>query len=115
MTERELDRRAAHRLAIIHHAQELTGNVAKTCRYYAISRQVYYKWLRRSEAEGLWDPPGWKHPIYCAEGQAAAGHGRFDEGSTILLRSRIDGRHAFLPRDVALDEDRQPIVRVAAK
>ena len=34
MTERELDRHAAHRLAIIRHAQELTGNVAKTCRYY---------------------------------------------------------------------------------
>jgi transposase InsO family protein/transposase-like protein len=53
MTERELDRRAAHRLAIIRHAQELTGNVAKTCRYYGISRQVYYKWLRRYEEGGL--------------------------------------------------------------
>jgi transposase InsO family protein len=53
MTERELDRHAAHRLAIIRHAQELTGNVAKTCRYYGISRQVYYKWLRRYEEGGL--------------------------------------------------------------
>jgi len=53
MTERELDRHAAHRLAIIRHAQELTGNVAKTCRYYGISRQVYYKWLRRYEDGGL--------------------------------------------------------------
>ena len=53
MTERELDRRAAHRLAIIRHAQELTGNVAKTCRYYGISRQAYYKWLRRYEDGGL--------------------------------------------------------------
>jgi transposase InsO family protein len=53
MTERELDRRAAHRLAIIRHAQELTGNVSKTCRYYGISRQVYYKWLRRFEDGGL--------------------------------------------------------------
>jgi len=61
MTERELDRRAAHRLAIIRHAQELTGNVAKTCRYYGISRQVYYKWLRRYEEGGLdarWTRPG---------------------------------------------------------
>jgi len=53
MTERELDRRAAHRLAIIRHAQELTGNVSKTCRYYGISRQVYYKWLRRYEEGGV--------------------------------------------------------------
>jgi transposase-like protein len=53
MTERELSRHAAHRLAIIRHAQELTGNVSKTCRYYGISRQVYYKWLRRYEDGGL--------------------------------------------------------------
>jgi len=53
MTERERDRHAAHRLAIIRHAQELTGNVSKTCRYCGISRQVYYKWLRRYEEGGL--------------------------------------------------------------
>jgi transposase InsO family protein len=53
MTERERERHAAHRLAIIRHAQELTGNVSKTCRYYGISRQVYYKWLRRYEEGGI--------------------------------------------------------------
>ncbi len=53
MTERERERHAAHRLAIIRHAQELTGNVSKTCRYYGISRQVYYKWLRRYEEGGV--------------------------------------------------------------
>ncbi len=53
MTERELDRRATHRLAIIRHAQEVTDNVSKTCRYYGISRQAYYKWLRRYEEGGL--------------------------------------------------------------
>ena len=31
MTERERDRNAARRLAIIRHAQEVTGNVSKTC------------------------------------------------------------------------------------
>ena len=30
MTDRELDRRAAHRLPVIRHAQEVTGNVIKT-------------------------------------------------------------------------------------
>jgi len=50
MTERELSRNAARRLAIIRHAQEVTGNVAKTCRYYGITRQADYKWLRRYES-----------------------------------------------------------------
>jgi len=53
MTERERDRKAARRLAIIRHAQEVTGNVAKTCRYYGITRQSYYTWLRRYEEGGL--------------------------------------------------------------
>jgi transposase-like protein len=52
MTKRELDRSAARRLAIIRHAQEVTGNVALTCRYYGISRQVFYRWYRRYQAEG---------------------------------------------------------------
>lgn len=53
MTERERERRARHRLAIIRHAQEVTNNVAKTCRYYGITRTAYYKWLRRYEAGGF--------------------------------------------------------------
>ena len=52
MTERELARGAAHRLAIIRHAQEVSGSVAKTCRYYGISRNAYYKWFRRYEEFG---------------------------------------------------------------
>src|ERR1700693_2856960 len=53
MTERELVRAAARRLAIIRHAQEVTGNVALTCRYYGISRHTYYIWLRRYEEGGI--------------------------------------------------------------
>ncbi len=53
MTDKELDKNAARRLAIIRHAQEVTGNVALTCRYYGISRQVFYTWMRRYQAEGL--------------------------------------------------------------
>ena len=53
MTDHELDKRAAHRLAVIRHAQEVTGNVSKTCRYYGITRQACYKWLRRYEAGGI--------------------------------------------------------------
>jgi len=44
VTEREQDKNAARRLAIIRHAREVTGNVAMTCRYYGISRQVFYTW-----------------------------------------------------------------------
>ena len=51
MTDKELDKNATRRLAIIRHTQEVTGNVALTCRYYGISRQVFYRWLRRYEAE----------------------------------------------------------------
>lgn len=53
MTERELNRQAERRLAILRHAEEVSGSVAKTCRYYGISRQLFYKWRRRYEEEGL--------------------------------------------------------------
>ena len=53
MTEQELTRRAKRRVAIIRHAEEVTGNVALTCRYYGISRQCYYAWYRRYRAHGL--------------------------------------------------------------
>ncbi|WP_374207473.1 IS481 family transposase [Streptomyces sp. FB2] len=31
----------------------MSGNIAATCRYYGISRQCFYTWRRRFEAEGL--------------------------------------------------------------
>jgi transposase InsO family protein len=58
MDEREQQRKIRHRLAIIRHAEEVTGNVAMTCRYYGISRPCFYKWLHRYEElgeEGLRD------------------------------------------------------------
>jgi hypothetical protein len=39
MSERELERRAQHRPAVLRHVEEVSGNVAATCRYYGISRQ----------------------------------------------------------------------------
>src|SRR5579872_4739565 len=53
MTERELDRQAQRRLAILRHAEEVSGSVAKTCRYYGISRTLFYRWKNRFDAEGL--------------------------------------------------------------
>ena len=53
MTEQQLARMAKRRLAILRHAEEITGNVALTCRYYGISRQIFYTWKRRYDAHGL--------------------------------------------------------------
>jgi transposase InsO family protein len=36
----------------LRHAEEVTGNVALTCRYYGITRQAFYLWRRRYEAGG---------------------------------------------------------------
>jgi transposase InsO family protein len=52
------DRQVRRRLAILRHAEEVTGNVAMTCRYYGISRQCFYVWQRRYDElgpEGLKD------------------------------------------------------------
>ncbi|MFB9831013.1 helix-turn-helix domain-containing protein [Actinoallomurus acaciae] len=46
------DREAKRRPAVIRHVEEVTGNVAMTCRYFGISRQAYYIWYRRYQAEG---------------------------------------------------------------
>jgi transposase len=52
------DRQVRHRLAILRHAEEMTGNVAMTCRYYGVTRQSFYVWKRRYDEfgeEGLVD------------------------------------------------------------
>jgi transposase InsO family protein len=52
-SEKDLARRANRRLAVLQHAEEISGNVAATCRYYGISRTVFYRWKRRYEDEGI--------------------------------------------------------------
>ena len=52
-SEKDLVRRANRRLAVLRHAEEVSGNVAATCRYYGISRTVLYRWKRRYEDEGI--------------------------------------------------------------
>lgn len=46
-TEREVRRR----IAVLAHAK-LTGNVSKTCRFYAISRDTFYEWRKSHRAGG---------------------------------------------------------------
>ena len=52
MDEREQQRKVRHRLAMLRHAAEVSGNVAATCRYYNISRQAFYKWQHRYDELG---------------------------------------------------------------
>jgi transposase-like protein len=53
VTEQQLLGMAKRRLAVLRHAGEITGNVALTCRYYGISRQVFYTLRRRYDERGL--------------------------------------------------------------
>lgn len=53
MSDPLCDRAVRRRLAVLRHVDEVTGNVTMTCRYFGISRQLYYTWLRRYRAEGL--------------------------------------------------------------
>lgn len=72
MDEREQQRKVKHRLAMIRHAEEVTGSVAKTCRYYGVSRTLFYKWKRRYDElgeEGLRD--GSSAPLHCPHATTA--------------------------------------------
>lgn len=58
MSEQEILRNQRRRLGIIRHAEEVTQNVAKTCRYFGFSRTAFYKWYERYQKcgeEGLKD------------------------------------------------------------
>ncbi len=37
---------------MLRHAEEVSGNVSATCRYYGISCQLLYKWQRRYDELG---------------------------------------------------------------
>lgn len=49
MTEAERD--IKRKLAVLNHAKQIK-NISKTCRYFGISREVYYKWKRRYDKLG---------------------------------------------------------------
>jgi transposase len=51
-SEKDLIRRAGRRLAVLQHAEEVSGSVAATCHYFGISRTVFYRWKRRYEDQG---------------------------------------------------------------
>lgn len=75
MTDPLLDREVRRRLAVLRHVEEVTGNVAMTCRYFGISRQLYYTWLRRYRADG---PEGLRDPVHCSCRSHNCFHGTVD-------------------------------------
>ncbi len=52
-SERGLERRAKYKLAVLRRAEEVSGNVAATCRYCGITRTCFYKWHHCYEEEGF--------------------------------------------------------------
>ena len=48
----EIEGEVKRRLAVFNHAEEVTGNVAMTCRYYGMTRQTFYEWKKRYEELG---------------------------------------------------------------
>lgn len=50
-----MNRNAQHnisrKLKVLSYAKEI-GNVSKTCRYFGICREIFYKWRRAFEAHG---------------------------------------------------------------
>ena len=58
LSEQQHTRIVAHRLAVLRHAEEVSGNISRTCRYYGISRQCFYKrsrWYNELGPAGLRD------------------------------------------------------------
>ena len=54
MTQEQYQQKLANlRLSWFHHVQEVTHNVAKTCRYYGIARKTYYFWWSRYQEYGF--------------------------------------------------------------
>lgn len=53
MSEKEILRRQRWRLGIIRHANEVTKNIAKTCRYFGISRATFYHWQTKYQKYGV--------------------------------------------------------------
>jgi hypothetical protein len=120
VTERELARGAARRLAIIRHAQEVSGNVSLTCRYYGVSRQVFYKWLRRYEEQGveglrdrLWrwpDVPRWFAARYKDKSGRTLVDAPEDPHITAMVNGYLNYRRYL---DSLSDEDRKRLEEAA--
>jgi transposase-like protein len=46
-------RKVKARLRMLQHAQRISGNVSQTCRFFGVSRALYYIWKQRYEKHGV--------------------------------------------------------------
>ena len=51
--DRERAQRAAARLRVLQHFEQVSRNISRTCRFFGISRTLFYEWRRRYQREGL--------------------------------------------------------------
>jgi len=52
-SDRERAQRAAARLRVLQHVEQVSRNISRTCRFFGISRTLVYEWRRRYQREGL--------------------------------------------------------------
>jgi transposase-like protein len=50
-------RKVKARLRMLQHAQRISGNVSQTCRFFGVSRSLYYIWKERYKKHGADLPP----------------------------------------------------------
>ena len=50
-------RKVKARLRMLQHAQRISGNVSQTCRFFGVSRPLFYIWKERYEKHGVANPP----------------------------------------------------------
>jgi len=46
-------RKVKARLRMLQHAQRVSGSDSQTCRFFGVSRSLYYIWKKRFESKGL--------------------------------------------------------------
>jgi transposase InsO family protein len=46
-------RKVKARLRMLQHAQRVSGNVSQTCRFFGVSRALFYIWKKRYEKDGV--------------------------------------------------------------
>lgn len=51
--DRERAQRAAARLRVLQHFEQVSRNISRTCRFFGISRTLFYEWRRRYQRGGL--------------------------------------------------------------
>src|SRR5215467_9946463 len=51
--DRERAQRATARLRVLQHFEQVSHNISRTCRFFGISRTLFYEWRRRYQREGL--------------------------------------------------------------